>query len=61
LFLPRHTLIGNDLFADPLVNRQCHCEKEDCKCRETNNLVFFEIELERLNELLKNAAKEEIS
>ena len=61
LFLPRHTLISNDLFADPLVNRQCHCEVADCNCHEVSGLVFFEIEFERLNELLKNAVKEEIS
>ena len=61
LYLPRHSIISNDLFADPLVNRQCHCEKEPCGCGENNKLIFFEIDHDKLQELLKAAKKEEIS
>lgn len=60
-FLPRHSILSNDLFADPLVNKQCHCEAITCPCDKQNNLIIFEIEFDRLNELLSSAKKEEIS
>lgn len=59
LFLPRHQVIMNDQFSDQLRNVQCHCIEKDCNC--ANKLVFFEIDNERLHELLTKARKEEIS
>ena len=38
---------------------QCYCTEPNCKC--TNTLIFFEIEFDRLEELLTKARKEEIS
>ena len=33
LFLPRHSMIISDQFADPLLNVQCHCTiEQDCQC-----------------------------
>jgi len=61
LFLPRHSIISNDLFADSLVNRQCHCESTECNCKSTTGLIFFEIEFDRMHELLTAAKKEQIS
>ena len=51
LFLPRHSMIINDQFADPLLNVMCHDG-------QSYNLIFFEIEFDRLEELLTKSRKE---
>ena len=57
--LPRHSIIISDQFADPLLNVQCKCLADSCE--HDGNLIFFEIDVPPLEDLLQAHRKKTIN